>query len=121
MTVIELHGRLANTVLFYIIIMAVWGLWRYFRKQGVGGSYWGALVIAEVLLVLQTLLGTYLWISGAGQLAGWIHILYVVVAILIIPAVFFFTRGEEQRRAMLIYGAALLFGMGIILRAMATG
>ena len=121
MTLIEVHGRLGNTVLFYILIMAAWGLWRFFRKQGVDSSYWGAVVIAEILLVIQAALGGYLWLSGTGNLAGrGIHILYGVASILVIPGVYLYTRGDAERRAMLLYGVFFLFLAGIVLRAMTT-
>lgn len=121
MSLVDIHGRLANTALFYVILMSVWGLWRYFRKQGVDSSYWGALVIAEVLLVGQAALGAYLWISGIGHLTRTVvHILYGVISILVIPGIFVFTRGDEKRRAILIYGVGFLFLVGIVLRAMAT-
>jgi hypothetical protein len=121
MTLIDIHGRLANTAMFYVIIMAVWGLWRYFRRQGVEGSYWGALVIAEVLIILQALLGVTLWATGQGSLAGrGMHVLYGVVSVLVIPMAFAYTRGDQERRSMLVYGASFLFLVGIILRAIST-
>lgn len=120
MTLVDIHNRLANTALFFTIIMALWGIWRYFRRQGVDGSYWGALVIAEILYLVQAAVGAYLWLSGArpGQL---IHLLYGVFSILIVPGVFVYTKGDEQRRAMLIYGVSFLLMIGIILRALMTG
>ena len=122
MSLAEIHARLANTALFYTIILAVWALWRFFRRQSVDSSYWGALVIGEVLFLIQGALGAFLFFSGIGELTrGLIHILYGVVSVLVIPAVFLFTRGDESRRVMLIYGASLLFLMGIIFRSMATG
>lgn len=121
MSVIDIHGRLANTALFYVAIMGIWGLYRFFRRQGVDGSYWGALIIAEVLLLVQALLGAYIWVSGAGFLPRpAVHILYGVVSILIIPGVFLYTRGDDHRRVSLIYGAAFLFLIGIVLRGMST-
>jgi hypothetical protein len=121
MTLVEIHGKLANTALLYTIILAVWGLWRFFRRQGVDGSYWGALLIAEILYVAQASLGAFLLISGIGDLAGrYMHILYGIVSVLVVPAIFFYTHGNEQRRAMLIYGVGLLFLVGVILRGMAT-
>jgi hypothetical protein len=121
MSLVYVHGRLANTALLYTIVLAAWGLWRFFRRQGVDSSYWGALVIGEVLFLAQGGLGLYMLVSGIGNLAGrYIHILYGVVSVLVIPGVFLFTRGEEQRRAMLIYGVALLFLVGILLRARFT-
>jgi len=47
MSLVEIHSRLGNTALFYSIALALWGLWRYYRRQGVESSYWGALVIAN--------------------------------------------------------------------------
>jgi len=121
MSLIEIHARLANTALYYMVIMALWGFWRFFRKQGLDKSYWGAIWIAEGLVLLQAGLGAFLWLSGTGILASGMHILYGVVGILTIPAIFFFTRGDDQRRAILIYGAGLLFMVGILLRAIVTG
>lgn len=120
MTLVELHGRLANTAFFYTIIMVVWGLWRLFRRQGVDGSYLGAVVIAEVLFIIQATLGAILWIGGAGRPGQGIHILYGVVSILVLPGVFLYTQGDQQRRAMLVYGLSFLFLIGIILRAIST-
>jgi len=121
MTLIDVHGRLASTALIYTAIMALWGLWRYFRRQGVDGSYWGALVIAEILYIVQAILGAYLYFSGTGNLVGrGIHILYGVIAVLVVPMMFVFTRGDETRRAVLVYGAGFLFLIGILIRAMVT-
>lgn len=121
MTIIEFHGRLATTALYFAILMALWGLFRFFRKQKVDSSYWGALVIGEGLFLLQAGLGAYIWLSGVGSLGGrWMHVLYGVVSVLVIPAVFAYTRGDEQRRATLVYGVSFLFLVGILMRAMAV-
>ena len=118
---VEIHGGLANTALYYTIAMAVWGLYRYFRRQGVDGNYWAALVIAEGLYLVQGALGAILFFSGIGHLAGpFMHILYGVVAVLVVPALFMYTRGDETRRVMLVYGVGFLFMVGILLRSMAT-
>lgn len=119
MSLIDIHSRLGNTALFYAIIMAVWGLWRFFRRQGVDSSYSGALVIAEILIVLQGAVGFFLLFRGAQQ--HFMHILYGIVAILIIPGIFAYTKGDEHRRAMLLYGVGCLFLIGILLRATMTG
>lgn len=96
MTLVEFHARLANTALFYTIIMAGWGLWRFYRRQGIASSYWGSLVIAEALYLVQAGIGAYLFISGSGELTrGYMHILYGVISVLVIPAAFFFTHGNE--------------------------
>ena len=119
MTLMEVHIRLASTAILYTIILALWGLWRFFRRQGVDSAYWGALAIAEILYVFELGLGLYLWLASGVPTPG-MHLLYGVVSILVIPAVFFYTRGNEERRAVLLYGVSLLFLMGIAFRAMAT-
>lgn len=118
---IQIHAGLANTAIYYTVIMAVWGLWRFYRRQGVDSSYWAALVIAEVLYLAQGVLGAFLFFSGIGDLGGqYMHILYGVVAALVVPALFMYTRGDETRRVMLVYGVGFLFNFLILLRSLAT-
>ncbi len=119
MSLVDIHSRLANTALYYAIILALWGLWRVIRKQGVGSNYWGALLIGEILIIVQSLLGAYLWLSG-GRPGRSIHILYGIVAAIIIPGIYAYTKGDQDRRVMLIYGVALLAMVGIIIRAIMT-
>lgn len=130
-----IHARLAITTTFYFLALAVWGLFTFLMAlkkrraesltapiQGViSSSYWGALIIAQVLTVVQGLLGVYLWIIGARPERGWFHILYGIVAFLCIPAVYLYTKGQDTDKEMLVYGAVLLFAFGIALRAITTG
>lgn len=115
----EIHGRLGFTALYYIAILAIWALWRFFRKEGVSNNYWGALAIAEILVLLQGALGAYLWLSGLRPGRG-VHILYGIVAALIIPGIYLYTRGDQDRRVMLMYGLGLLIMTGIIIRGVMT-
>jgi hypothetical protein len=120
MTLSDIHARLANTALLYIVLIVLWGWWRYFRRQGINSNYWGALAIAEVLILIQAGLGFYLWIIGI-QPAQPIHILYGVISALAIPAAFAFTKGRDTRGEMLVYSASMLFLVGLLWRAVATG
>jgi hypothetical protein len=119
MSLPEIHARLGNTALYFVLALGAWGLWRYIRKQGLDSSYWGALIIGEIILLVQGSLGAYLWLNGLRPGRG-IHILYGIVAAMIIPGIYAYTRGDEDRRVMLIYGVALLIAVAIILRAMMT-
>jgi hypothetical protein len=121
MSLIDVHARLSTTLLLYTLLMAIWGLWRYFRREGVNSSYWGALVILEVIVLLQGLLGVYLWVSGVGKLSGYLHVLYGAFNALLLPGIFAFTRGDDSRRTMLIYGVAQVFMVGTLLRSVVTG
>jgi hypothetical protein len=120
MSIVEVHSRLSNTALIFCAIMAAWGLWRFFRRQGLGGSYWGATILAELVILVQGGIGAYLWFAGLRPARG-IHLLYGIVSALAIPLVFAFTRGRDERPEMLMYGVAFLILVGLLLRAVATG
>lgn len=115
----EIHGRLGTTTLYFFLILGVWGLWRYIRKQDVSSNYWGALVIGEILVVFQGLFGGYLWLIGERPGRS-IHILYGIISALVIPAVYAYTKGDEKRPVLLIYAASLLVGALLIIRAITT-
>ncbi len=122
MSIIELHSRLAITAVLYAGVMALWALLRYIRKGKIDSNYWGAAVIIEVLILLQGTMGIYLYISGKGFLVrSFMHILYGIVAVLVIPGVFLFTKGSEERRVAGIYAVAFIFLVGILIRSMSTG
>lgn len=116
-----LHRGLANSAQLYFFAVAFWGIWRFIRNQGVDPSYRGALAIAEILIVLQGFTGLVLFLSGYSPARGTIHILYGIMSALILPAVFVYIKGGEDRSEMLIYAAAVLVSAILIMRAILTG
>jgi hypothetical protein len=115
-----IHERLATTALYYFLILAIWGYYRFFRKQGIDPSYWGALAIAELLVVAEALLGGYLWLSGLRPARDWLHILYGALIPAMIPLAYFYTRGRADRSEAMIYGTVTIITAGLILRAIYT-
>lgn len=115
-----IHERIAITALYYFLIIALWGYYRFFRKQAIDSSYWGALVIAELLVIAEALLGGYLWISGLRPARGWLHILYGSLIPAMIPLAYAYTRGRAQRSEILVYGTVTIITAGLILRAIYT-
>jgi CDP-diglyceride synthetase len=120
MTLSDIHGALSRTAILLTFILAIWGYFRFFRKEGVSSSYWGALVIAEILYAVQGLIGVILYILGERP-AEWVHILYGVVSLLVIPGVFAYTKGDQARRSMLLYASFLLFLAVMFFRSVQTG
>jgi phosphoglycerol transferase MdoB-like AlkP superfamily enzyme len=130
-----IHSRLANTTVFYFLALAIWGLFTFLMamkkrrtekiiepiESVISSSYWGALIIGEILVIVQGLIGIILWFTGVRPERGWFHILYGIVAVLCIPAVYAYTKGQDRDKEMLIYGVVMLFAFGIALRAIATG
>jgi hypothetical protein len=112
---------LANAVLLYFLIMALWSFWRYFRKQSMDSSYRGALVVSAVLAGLQALLGVLLWFNDSRPDGGSIHVLYGLFAALSLPGVYSWINSRSIRQKMLIYAVCYLFLVGISFRLLATG
>jgi hypothetical protein len=116
----EFHGRLAITALIFCGIMAVWGLFRFFLKRGVSSGYWGAVIVAEVVILGEGLLGIYLWFIGQRPERS-IHWLYGAALALAMPLVYTATKGRQDRPEMLLYGVGFLVMFFLVLRAMVTG
>ncbi len=117
-----LHTGLSNTALLFMLALGIWGLWSFFRGQGVSGSYLGAVAIGEGVLVFEGILGVLLYLGGSSGLArSWLHILYGIVAVICLPAAFSFTRGRTSRQELLVYAAVSLFLAGIVNRLQTTG
>ena len=60
MTIIDVHEGLYRATLIYCSLMAIWGFLRFFRGMGLSGGYVGAVVIAEILLLAQGVVGMVL-------------------------------------------------------------
>ena len=119
-TIVELHRVLSNTTVLFFLLIGLWGLVRAIRKHGVNGSYLGAMVIAELLFVLQALLGTILLIGDArpGRI---VHLIYGTFALVALPGLFAYLKGDDSNQAQWYYATAALFLFGVALRAIGTG
>jgi len=116
----EIHVRLGNSLILFMLACGLWALGLYALKREVSPGYLGALLIGETLALVQGTIGVFLWITVGGP-ARWVHILYGVVSVIMIPFVYFYTGGRTTRREALIYGLLCLLLVGIGLRANFTG
>jgi hypothetical protein len=119
-----LHGRLATAMVLFALIAGVYGLVEYFRKHAVSPSYWGIIVVGNLLAVGQGVIGAILAIGGGQPARGLIHILYGVVALSWIPIINLMNglanKDKTPLRETLIVALVSLFEAGIALRAIAT-
>lgn len=120
MSLAIIHGRLANTAVLFTLAVGLWALFKYISRQGLSSSYWGTLVIGELLLAAQGLIGVVMYFQG-DRPARLIHFLYGVLVLLVWPGVYAYTEGRNTRREALIYGLASLFLAGLALRSIGTG
>lgn len=117
----QIHDALANACLIFSLIIAGYGFLRYFRGEGIDGSFWGAIAAAELLYLAQIAVGLLLLLTDAPRPARlWVHILYGSVLVLMYPAAYGFTRGRDTRSDVVVYALLGLFLAGISLRAMTT-
>lgn len=116
----DLHCRIGLAVIFFAFALGAWGIIAFLRGMGVTGSYFGALVIGEILIVAQALIGTLLIFTGRFPMDG-LHLLYGIVIPLAWAAVYVYTRGAQTKREMLIYAVMSFFVMGLGIRGIMTG
>lgn len=114
------HAGLGITSLYYFLVLAAWGYFRFFRRQGIGSNYWGGLAVGEILIALQSVLGVVLWLGGAQPARGYLHLLYGAVIVIMIPSAYLYTKGRGERSEVLVYATVTLITVGLLLRAIDT-
>ncbi len=120
MTVLWLHERVGNATPLFMILVAILSFINYFRGIGLDGNVIGAIIVGELMMLAQAVLGFILLIAGLWP-GGWgIHFLYGSLSVLFFPALWAYTRGTSDRRASLTWAVGGLFMMGLTLRAIGT-
>ena len=112
------HLLLGRSVVFFMLICGVWGILAHLGRLPGDGRYYSTLVLAELLIVAQALLGVILIASGRMPRDP-IHFLYGGLAVIVLPAVY----GFAQRRGWstsLACGVTTLFIFGLAIRAFTT-
>jgi len=120
MSWVEVHRGLANASTLFIAALAIWALVLRVRSRPLDGSWFGAAVIGEILLVAQFAVGWILWFQGMGTVLprAWIHILYGVVAIITLPAAYlYFSKIQDPKVQTIAMAVACAFLWGIVLRS----
>jgi len=117
---VNLHRTLAQSVVLYLAIAAIWGLVLAWRHMLVVPAYRGVLAIAQGILTIQAVVGLVLVVSQYSPRVG-IHFLYGILSVLVLPGAYAAAMGRQERRHALIYGIAALFLTGVAIRAMMTG
>lgn len=116
-----LHDGFANTALLFTLVLMLWAFFRYLRGQGVSGDYLGAAAVGEILLLVQAVIGIFLFAGGARTGDDTMHILYGICNIISIPALYLFVQGRDGRNEMLLWAVTMMFVFGLVVRARITG
>ncbi|MCS7061016.1 MAG: hypothetical protein RMN25_07590 [Anaerolineae bacterium] len=108
MSIPQIHASVATTVVLFNLILGAWGFLKYLRGEGMDGNFWGAIWLSPILGLAQALVGLVMVFMGLGVAVRAVHYLYGVLVVLSVPAAFAFTKGRDDRGAVLIYAATLL-------------
>jgi hypothetical protein len=118
--VMLLHDRLATTVMLFFLFVGLWGLLEFARGGVLGGNVAGALIIGQVLVLVQVGFGVALLLMGPRPVDS-THYLYGATAVLIMPFLWSYTRDRAPRQGLLLYSLVALFIFGLAIRGMTTG
>jgi hypothetical protein len=116
----SLHGFAARALLAYAVALGVWGTYRYFRNQELGGGFRASYLIMAGLTAVQGLLGLATFLLGArpGEL---LHVVYGIFAVVFLPGTYLYAQGGSRRReAVILAGASWIVSIAY-LRGIATG
>lgn len=114
---VDLHTRIAYALVLYLAAVGLWGI-VLGLAAGPTPSFRGALVIAEVAIVVQGLLGIVS--ATARGLPEWQHILYGLALVVAIPLAATMVRQGSPRRTALTLGLTALFAAGLAIRGITT-
>jgi hypothetical protein len=120
MTLTQIHGQLATSIMLFAGLGTIWGVVAYIRGKGMEGNFWGILAVGELLFISQIVIGIILWLNDARPGRG-VHMLYGVVTALAIPAYYTISKGRDDRTATLAYTLICIFIVGVAARAAMTG
>jgi len=121
MGIVQIHASIATTVMLFNTVLGFWGLIKFLRKQdNIDGSFWGAIALSPILGLVQAVVGVVMISMGLGASVRLVHYLYGTLCVIAVPATFAFTRGRDDRGALLIYVAVLFLTAIFGLRAYMT-
>lgn len=116
-----LHDRTAQTAVYFALAMGAWAAWNWIRGKGVSPSYFGALVIGELLLIAQDAFGALFLLTTGKFPRDPVHFLYGLLVIVTWPGAYIYTRAGTSRREAGIFALVSFFLAGLSIRAIMTG
>ena len=116
----DIHSGLAQTGILFFIALGVWAIWLRIRSRPLDGSWYGAAVIGELLMIVEFLLGWVLYGQGlGGNLSrAFVHILYATVAVITLPAAYLYlSRLQDENVKTILFAIVCFFLMEVVIRA----
>jgi hypothetical protein len=110
----SLHGFTAWVLLAYAVVLGIWGAYRYFRNQELGGGFRASYLIMAGLTAIQGLLGLASFGFG-GRPNALLHIVYGIFAVIFLPGAYLYAQGGSRRReAVILAGVAWIVSIAYL-------
>ena len=116
----SLHGFAARALLAYAVALALWGTYRYFRNQELGGGFRASYLIMAGLTAVQGLVGLASFLLGARP-TELLHVVYGIFAVVFLPGAYLYAQGGSRRRETVILAGAAWIVSIAYLRGISTG
>jgi hypothetical protein len=117
----ELHRYIGFVVVGIFSIGWVFGLVLWISKREAGDWFWRWLVAAQVIAVLQAIVGVVLLLLGR-RATTWLHLVYGLGPLVILAIAHVLARDENfRRRPWVPFALASFICFGLSLRALTTG
>lgn len=120
MSLTQIHDFTGNAFRIFTLVITLFALFRFVRREQLAGDFWGTIMIGEGLAVIQAVLGIILVLSGRAP-GRVIHFLYGALTVLLWPATFGYTRNQSGQRETLAWLLVSAFMFGLAIRAYMTG
>lgn len=115
------HVVVGFAVVALFAIGWIWGAGAWISRRGPGEWFWRWLSVAQVVAVIQALIGGWLMLSGR-VLPTWLHLVYGLGPLLILVVAHALARDENLRdRPWVAFALGSFICFGLALRALMTG
>jgi hypothetical protein len=115
----SLHGFAAKALLAYAVVLGIWGTYKYFRDQPLGGGFRASFLIMAGLTAVQGLLGLATFALGSRP-TELLHVVYGIFAVIFLPGAYLYAHGGSRRRETVILAGAAWVVSIAYLRGIAT-
>lgn len=117
------HQNIALAARWFMLGMTVWAAYVSWQRQPIGNLFLGIMVLSEVVIVVQALVGAYFFLILGMRPPDWIrHLLYGGLTVFTLPVIYYYAHKEKDyRRKARIWALACLFIFGLTYRTASTG
>jgi cytochrome b561 len=117
----EVHKYVGFFVVGLFTVGWAWGLGAWALKRGPGARFWTWLTAAQVVAIVQALIGITLLVIGYRPLT-WLHLVYGFGPLVVLAIAHATARQEQyQARPWVPFAWAAFINFGLTLRAVMTG